>query len=346
MAMRFLGLTALSIMSCSWASAPMSCSWAPAPKRMARPVDTLDAGVSVRFIAVGDTGKGSAEQTQVGEAMGALCRTQGCDFVVLLGDNFYPTGVSSTSDPQWQTAFVQPYASVDVPFYAVLGNHDYGGFGSGNELEKGRHQVAYSKVNPKWRMPGTHYRFNQPPVVDFFVADTNRSMFAVDDVVRGDFESWVPSSTASWKIVFGHHPYKSNGRHGNAGEYDGVSLVPIANGAQVKSFVEEKVCGRADVYLSGHEHIMEWLKPTCTRPGSSNNTELIISGAGSSPTGFPSPARHEDRWRGDGLGFLYVVITSDAFTGTFYGPDGQSLFSRSIHKRPSSEAGVPSASFD
>ncbi len=264
--------------------------------------------------------------------MGALCKAQGCDFVVLLGDNFYPTGVASTSDPQWQTAFVLPYASVSVPFYAVLGNHDYGGMGTGNELEKGQYQVDYSKVNPKWRMPGTHYRFSEPPVVDFFVADTNRSMFAVDEVVRADFERWVPEATGSWKVVFGHHPYKSNGRHGNAGAYDGVPLVPIANGAGVKSFVEDEVCGRADVYLSGHEHIMEWVGPTCTRPGSSTNTELIISGAGANPTGFGPSARHEDRWRGEGLGFLYVVVSREAFIGTFYGPEGRPLYSHAVMK--------------
>lgn len=327
---RVVGLTALILAS---VSAALSCSCpSPAP-RQERPPEVLDAGDVVRFIAVGDTGKGSPPQAQVGEAMGARCKAEGCDFVVLLGDNFYPTGVSSTSDPQWESAFVRPYASVEVPFYAVLGNHDYGGMGSGNELDKGAHQVAYSQVNPKWRMPATHYRFGAPPLVDFFVADTNRSVFAVDDLVRADFQAWLPASAAKWKVVFGHHPYRSNGRHGNAGSYDGVPLVPIANGAGVKSFVEAEVCGQADVYLAGHEHVMEWLAQTCTRPGSSLGTELIISGAGSSPTGFPAMAlTNEDHWRGDGLGFLYVVISESTFTGTFYDADGQPRFSRSISK--------------
>lgn len=293
----------------------------------------LDGGASVvRFVAVGDTGHGNEAQARVGAAIGAHCRAKGCDFVVLLGDNFYPTGVTSTSDPQWETAFVRPYASVLAPFYAILGNHDYGGFGSGNELEKGRHQVAYSKVNSRWRMPAGHYRFSLPGVADFFFTDTNRSMYAVDDLVRADLDAWLGTARAPWKVVFGHHPYYSNGRHGDAGRYDGVAAIPIANGAGVKDFLDAVVCGRADVYLSGHEHHMEWLEPTCGRPGSSTATELLISGAGSSSTGFAARPRHPDRWRGEGTGFFSAVVTSESFTGTFHGPDGEELFSRRLSK--------------
>ena len=49
----------------------------------------------------------------------------GFGFVVLLGDNFYEDGVASVDDPQWQTKFEDPYANIDLPFYAVLGNHDH-----------------------------------------------------------------------------------------------------------------------------------------------------------------------------------------------------------------------------
>jgi tartrate-resistant acid phosphatase type 5 len=289
----------------------------------------LDAGAEVRFAAVGDTGKGNPQQRQVGEAMAQVCAAQGCDFVALLGDNFYPSGVSSTTDPQWETAFVQPYAHVQAPFFAVLGNHDYGGNGSGNELEKAQHEVAYSQVNPKWHLPATHYRFSAGPV-DFFVADTNRSLYALDAQVRADFERWWGESTAPWRVVLGHHPLRSNGRHGNAGSYDGVTFVPLANGASVRSFLEDEVCGRADLYLCGHEHVMEWLEPTCGRAGSGRRTELVISGGGASPTTFPEALTNADRFRAEGLGFLYVVIRGDTLTGTFYDAEGQARFTRTF----------------
>lgn len=286
-----------------------------------------DGGLVVRFIAMGDTGKGNDGQRQVGQGVAKFCAAHGCDFVVLLGDNFYPTGVSSTDDPQWQTAFVEPYAQVDAPFYAVLGNHDYGGNGTGNELEKGQFEVDYSKVNPRWHMPATHYRFTQGPV-DFFVADTNRSMFGVDEHVRRDFETWFAESKSPWRIAFGHHPLKSNGRHGNAGSYDGAGLVPIANGAGVKSFVEDEICGRADVYLCGHDHELEWLEPTCTRPGSKLNTELLVSGGGAAITTFPPTMVNTDRFRAEKLGFTYVIVSEKTFQGAYFDADGNLLFAR------------------
>jgi tartrate-resistant acid phosphatase type 5 len=276
---------------------------------------------SVRFIAVGDTGKSNAAQRAVGTGMGRVCAQRGCDFVVLLGDNFYPSGVTSTTDPLWQTAFVEPYASVDVPFYAVLGNHDYGGNGAGVEFDLPAHQIAYGQVNPKWRMPATHYRWRLENV-EFFVADTNRSFFGRDGDATRDFDLWLPASTGAWKVVFGHHPYLSNGPHGNAGAYDGASLVPFANGAGVKSFLEKSVCGKADVYLCGHDHSRQWLLSTC------GGTELIVSGGGANTTELPGsqPTHYQSRTSG----FLYVVIEGDAFTGTFYDAAGVANYSRTL----------------
>ncbi len=284
----------------------------------------------VRFVAVGDTGKGNDAQRNVGQGIATICAARGCDFVVLLGDNFYPTGVSSTTDPQWESAFVEPYKNVQAPFYAVLGNHDYGGNGSGTEFDRGQHQVDYSKVNSKWRMPAAHYRWSLGPA-EFFVADTNRSMFRVDGDARESFAQWLPASTASWKIAFGHHPHKSNGRHGNAGEYDGLPLVPIANGSGVKRFVEDHVCGLANVYICGHDHSMQWLKTTCSREKSAINTELLVSGAGASYTGYRDP-QNEAHWQGEGIGFLYVTIDAQKLHGIFFDASGTQLFERSIAK--------------
>ncbi|GMU61999.1 MAG: hypothetical protein AMXMBFR34_37620 [Myxococcaceae bacterium] len=287
--------------------------------------------LAVRFVALGDTGKGNTEQAQVGNAVGALCAAQGCDFVVLLGDNFYPTGVSGPTDAQWQTAFVQPYQNVNAPFYAVLGNHDYGGNGAGYDIQRADAEVAYSMVNPKWRMPATHYKWSLNGV-DFFAADTNRSMFSLDSQVVTDFNAWLPASTATWKIAFGHHPLKSNGRHGNAGSYDGLPFVPIANGAGVKDFLEGSVCGRADVYLCGHDHNLQWLMPTCTRAGSTINTELMVSGGGASTTAFDTPARNPYYWQAQSTGFVYVVIQGNTFTGTYYNGSGVQQYTRTLTK--------------
>src|SRR5437870_4198863 len=59
----------------------------------------------VRFIAIGDAGKGNADQRKVAIAMRDVCAAKGCDFVLMLGDNIYDTGVDSTTDSDWQLKF-------------------------------------------------------------------------------------------------------------------------------------------------------------------------------------------------------------------------------------------------
>jgi tartrate-resistant acid phosphatase type 5 len=325
------------VISCclGWAGAACRCADSPKPFVQTKPSAVADeaggkdAGPALRFVAVGDTGKGNDGQYQVGATIGALCEKQGCDFVALLGDNFYPSGVSSADDAQWQTAFEKPYASVKAPFYAVLGNHDYGGDGIGWELPKAQAELDYAKLHSNFVLPDFHYRF-QKGEVDFFVADTNRSMFSVDDDMRQHFATWLPESTATWKIVLAHHPYLSNGRHGNAGSYDGVPLIQLGHG--VKEFVEAEVCGLADLYIDGHDHELEWIQSTCTREGSSINTEFVVSGAGATTTGFQSAALNAYYWHSEQIGFVYFVIAGRTLTGTFFDASGHELFSRTLRK--------------
>ena len=319
---------ALALWSCS-KPAPSTLADAGTPAVTTALTIDPDGGPVVRFVAVGDTGKGNPGQYQVGAAIGTVCAKAGCDFVVLLGDNFYQNGVSSTGDPQWKTAFIDPYSTVNAPFYAVLGNHDCGGDGAGTDLPRGDVQIAYSDVNPKWRMPARHYKW-QVGDVEFFAADTNRSMFSVDEDARADFEKWIPESTAKWKIVFAHHPYLSNGEHGNAGQYDGLPFVPIANGAGVKSFYEDRVCGRADFVFTGHDHSLQWLEQTCTRKDSTLKTNLVVSGAGAKCTRLihKQPAYYQS----DQLGFVYVVIQGNTLSASFYDGDGVEKYTRTVTK--------------
>jgi len=48
-------------------------------------------------------------------------------FVVNVGDSFYPDGVKSKVDPQWQAKWRDVYSEEvrSVPWYSVYGNHDY-----------------------------------------------------------------------------------------------------------------------------------------------------------------------------------------------------------------------------
>jgi hypothetical protein len=288
-----------------------------------------DSGVTpvapptVRFIAFGDTGKGDGEQRKVADAVQKKCEQSGCDFGLLPGDNIYDNGPTSAEDDQFQTKFEQPYANLNFPFYVVLGNHDYGGSGLGSDFYKGQYEVDYTSRSSKWKMPAKYYRLLEKHV-EFFATDTNMQMYGQDDDQRRDVLSWLESSTATWKIAIGHHPFKSNGPHGNAGNYEGITWAPILSGNSVEKFFIDVVCGRADLYLSGHDHSRQWLSETC------NGTELVVSGAGA--TGTELPGSNLTRFQSVGTGFLYVKIEGEKLTAEFINSEGVVEFTRNLQK--------------
>ena len=74
----------------------------------------------LQVIVLGDTGTGNEDQLKVADGMAKVCDQDGCDFVLLLGDNFYPNGVKSILDKQFYTKFEQVYNKIKKPFFAVL----------------------------------------------------------------------------------------------------------------------------------------------------------------------------------------------------------------------------------
>ncbi len=272
----------------------------PEPEPEPEPTDYAP----VRFIALGDTGEGNLDQYAVADVMAQVCADQGCDFVLLLGDNIYDTGVEALDDLQWQNKFELPYADIDLPFYAVLGNHDYG---NAVDEERANFQVAYSDVSDKWNMPGRHYAHSHSNV-DFLALDTQAMYF--NTALAEAFETqseWLDEQLASepgdrWRIGYGHHEYLSNGRHGNAGWYDGMNPdIAQFSGIGLKETFDAKLCGKLDLYLCGHDHDREWLVETCA------GTELIVSGAGAKLRDFEND--QGQHWGDDTTeGFVWIEI--------------------------------------
>ena len=154
-----------------------------------------------------------AAQLKVANAISAKCKKDGCDFITLLGDNLYPTGASSVDDPIWQSAFETPYAAIDLPFYAVLGNHDYGSDGLGLEFGKGANEIAYAAKSKKWKMPAAHYNLPVKDVLELFALDTNLIFLNQNGgAQKTALEGWLAASKAPWKIALGHHPSSRTAR--------------------------------------------------------------------------------------------------------------------------------------
>lgn len=313
------------------------------------PTDTPAETAAVRVILLGDSGSGSEGAYAVGEAVAKVCAARGCDLVLGLGDNIYESGVSSVLDPQFEEKFELPFAPINLPFYMVLGNHDNSGFfgGDGANNAKGDFEVDYHyrdsqhpdepRQTSRWHMPSRYYRFTQggesaAPLVEFFGVDSNQIAGGFPDsnenysynnygLVQAQWLSEaMASSKAKWKIVFAHHPYISNGSHGNAGNYDGAPafVAPVLAGERYKAFLEETICDKADFLFAGHDHDLQWLMPVA----SCGKTGFILSGAASKTRSLEhrddNPVFYE---KGDSYGFVWVEIKGDTMVGEVYQVD-------------------------
>ncbi|MFO0665729.1 MAG: metallophosphoesterase [Polyangiaceae bacterium] len=324
---------ALSALACKTTSlgngvegkAPLASGSADVPEALPAP-RTSPAEGEVRFVALGDAGKGNQGQRDVGRALAAHCKRFGCDFVLLLGDNVYESGVSSANDPLFHTLFEEPYAEVAAPFYVVLGNHDYGTSGAGMDLWRGAYEVEYTARSKKWRMPSEYYHFERALgrggalEAGFFALDTQMILLGRAARQRKEIAEWLDKSTAKWKVAFGHHPYLSNGPHGNAGHYNGVPFF----GNPVKHFLEDEVCGKVDFYFAGHDHSLQLLEGGC------KTTKLFVSGTGASPTSITN--KNPTFYQSAELGFLYGVLREDELNVSVIDVAGSIQYARVYRK--------------
>lgn len=222
------------------------------------------------------------------------------DGIILTGDNFYPCGVTSETDPRWSLAL--PLTKIGPPVFPVLGNHD-------EQCGKAdpNAQIRATGRIPQWQFPARQYAI-RTPLADF-------AMIQTTPYVRGqnkDAEAFVRSALASsakpWRIVVGHHPIISSGYHGYFPRDEVKMMRPMSD-------VMRSV--GAEVYLCGHDHHLELVR---------GKVISIVSGAGSSPippirlrqrTAFPTAIGRER------LGFAVVELTRDKLRVRFYDGDGR-----------------------
>jgi hypothetical protein len=302
---------------------------------------------AVRFVAIGDMGTGDADQARVAKAMQAVCAQRGCQFAVGLGDLIYPAGASSATDPQFDSKFEVPYKDLDFPFWMVLGNHDNSQDPAGTSMtgglgawyDAGNNEVAYAqrtdRTSTRWHEPARHYTFSAGPV--YFVAlDTNTMLFYGVPVPPDlgaavqDQEAWLPGAVASgkgsWKVAFGHHPYLSNGAHGDAGDFDGRPI-PGQDGDHLKALFEADLCDKVDLYLSGHDHDLEWLQPV----PSCGRTQFIVSGGGGAGL-YDLVDRDAQAFQKASLGFWWIELTGDTLHAAAYDDSADLLYEAAVPK--------------
>jgi hypothetical protein len=207
----------------------------------------LPAAPSLDVLAFGDWGTGEEGQRALAETMAATHSDSPPDFVLTLGDNFYPDGVMSPDDPMWESHFESVYQGPfweEILFQAILGNHDHHGDPDA--------QVEYSSVSSRWDMPHRYYALEKE------IPGGGSALFVALDTEPiankrpGSLEQreWADSvlrrASADWIVMGGHHPVATNGWHKPEGT--------------VKSALWPLLGARVDLYLSGHNHSTELIE--------------------------------------------------------------------------------------
>lgn len=236
-----------------------------------RPLDRISDDLrddeTINFFALGDQGSGEIKQWEVARAMEKLAETQrDLDFVVLMGDNFYVKNELTLDSPDWMSKFEHVYAGKYLnaaPFYAVLGNHDYGkSDGAEDDESHSSKKHAKAKQNPevqleyaskhmgsnRWRMPAHYYSADFGSVqgqilLRMVFLDTNLphdELLKEADFIRKQFSA--SSGKTVWKIVVAHHPVRTYGKHFGEMQEIEETLLPALKDTHV------------DLYLSGHDH--------------------------------------------------------------------------------------------
>lgn len=254
------------------------------------------------YIFLGDTGTGNDNQYQIGLQAAKYCQDKNCQAVFIAGDVIYDKGVDDVSDPQFKTKFIDPYLSLNLPFYIAFGNHDY--------LGCTQCYLDYSQYSNKWKMPASYYYLDIDENVTFYVLDTVK----FDDLQQKWLEEKLGQASKKWNIVIGHNPLKTN------------EVIHRNDIWQQKKALLDTLCNKADVYITGHSHILEDV-------GNLSNCQVrqLISGSGGAYSRTVIKP-NDDLFYLEDNGFLSLSIWKEKIELSFVDKTGKIVYTNTISK--------------
>jgi hypothetical protein len=238
----------------------------------------------------------------------AACGHAPCG-IIAGGDNFYPFGIHTVTDRRvanlWRRHFLLPADDTTspsrqrnaawgtVPWYVVLGNHDY------MDCPQAQIDLTDSPINNaqgQWNMRGDDpedapYRNFAITIsahdcdVRLIVFDTNAAQFSVrrsvrdvvtrfhqDDVpwlrkeLQGAIDAERLSGRKVWRVVISHQPMYTDGR-GHASEaltLQKARYVAVGTGIEHEGLALESVFAEYGVHahITGHEHVSQMTRKT------------------------------------------------------------------------------------
>lgn len=286
------------------------------------------------FFTLGDWGGYSPNSlkmmSHIAEQFSFVAKYKPPEFICALGDNFYDQGIDSEDSERWNThyndIYIKPYPNLhNVPWYAILGNHDYyGGLKSINA------EILHSRKSNNWNLPYYYYYFCDPTNSAYFIyidtcniypelyEETNEMIIEYERFLTLTFLreklKEAKKNNAKWIFVFGHYHIFSNGFYNNY-EIMEKRLLPL--------LIEYDV----DVYFCGHDHTFQHLKY--------KNTHFVVNGAGTyyaNVTKENNNPEVETKYVTESNGFTFHDITDDSFSINFRNYKGETEYSYTIKK--------------
>ena len=303
------------------------------------PVAALD------FVTVGDWGAAPSDSsdrltmTTVAGAFGDHAKEQKPKFILSLGDNFYEDGVGSTEDPLWQDTWrakwVDPFPQLsEVPWYPILGNHDYrqGASGAAAQIER-----TTATDDDEWQFDSTTWvrtfslGASSSDLLAVVAIDTQEINFSEYSYTESLFSEASAAAALSklekvlaaaagdpriaWIIMAGHFPILSRGEHGD-NEVLSEGLLNILSRFGV------------DMYISGHDHTLQHIEY--------RDTHFVISGNGAKKGSVADDdntnepyllSEYTTHLRVVDPGFTSHTVSASTLTTTFINADGAVIHS-------------------
>lgn len=272
----------------------------------------------MHLLALGDYGtKGNNAQTSVAKQMAKFAASldERPAAVLALGDNFY----NQIKPGRFEKHFEEMYSKddLDCPFYACVGNHDYGTAKYDFQVGKLQMQLDYAKENPdsRWKLPSKWYSLELPtpenPLVKIIVLDGGYWEGALTPKEKIEQRRWFKAelkkeSKAPWLWMVNHYPLFSE----------------TVDRGDNRKLIDEwgRLLNAHDVSLAlaGHDHTLQHLQVEGYKPS------FIVSGAGGA---LHYDCRTTERGfvNNQVFGFNHIHVTPELLTVQYIDAKGRQL---------------------
>ncbi|MBC62477.1 MAG: hypothetical protein CMP11_08465 [Zetaproteobacteria bacterium] len=285
----------------------------PPHERVAEINVQLERSEKLRFFVLGDTGTGDKNQLKVSEWMERRCeKIKKLDGILMLGDNFYNSGVDSVDDLQWQNKIVVPYGRKclsQAKIYPTLGNHDY-------KKNPGA-QISYTAMSQNWFMPNRYYSLNYPSLLKIIAFDSifpdicfTKNGCSVNFLLSQIFSN----NKLPWTFILSHYPLSSASK--KRGNYSGKTFIAKT--------LKKILCSKPLIWFSGHSHHLEHRKIKDCK------IEMITSGAGGGHLSLIDQNQKESIFVKSSHGFIEVEVDKNELKMKFFSESLEPIYEKII----------------